>query len=136
MHGKPLLTIAPYGFIKDPNDKFKWITDPEAAEVVRRIFQLRIEGYGSYQICSILRADKIPMPAYYLKQKGLGLKKNREFQDPYNWTNGTVSDILRRREYCGDTVNFKTTKHLKDKKSTYTDKSEWQIFENTHEAYL
>ena len=136
MNGKPLLTIAPYGFIKDPNDKFKWLVDPEAAEVVRRIFQLRIEGYGPYQICTILRADKIPMPAYYLKQKGLGLKKNREFQDPYNWTNGTVSDILRRREYCGDIVNFKTTKHLKDKKSTYTDKDTWQIFENAHESII
>ena len=136
MNGKPLLTIAPYGYIKDPDNKFKWLVDPEAAEVVRRIFQLRIDGSGPYQICTILRADKIPMPAYYLKQKGLGHKKNREFQDPYNWTNGTVSDILRRREYCGDIVNFKTTKHLKDKKSTYTEKNTWQIFENTHEQIV
>ncbi len=136
MNGKPLLTHAPYGYAKCPNDKFKWVIDTEAAEIVRRIFRLRIEGYGPYQICNILRADKIPMPAYYLKQKGLGLHKTKEFQDPYNWTNGTVSDILRRREYCGDIVNFKTTKHLKDKKSTYTDKSEWQIFENSHEPII
>jgi DNA invertase Pin-like site-specific DNA recombinase len=136
MSGKPLLTSAPYGYIKSPDNKYKWLVDDEAAEVVRRIFQLRIEGFGPYQICSILRADKIPMPAYYLKQKGIGLHKTREFQDPYNWTNGTVTDMLRRQEYCGDIVNFKTHKHLDDKKCTYTDKSEWQIFENVHEPII
>jgi len=136
MNGKPLLTHAPYGYAKSPHDKYKWLVDEEAAEVVRRIFQLRIDGYGPYQICTILRADKIPMPAYYHKQKGVGLHKTKDFKDPYNWTNGTITDMLRRREYCGDIVNFKTQKHLKDKKCTYTDKSEWQIFENTHEPII
>lgn len=136
MNGKPLLTTAPYGYVKNPDDRFKWIIDAEAAEIVRRIFQLRIDGYGPYQICTILRGDKIPIPAYYLKQKGLGNHKNRELPDPFNWTNGTVSDILRRREYCGDIVNFKTQKHLKDKKCVYRDKSEWQIFENRHEPII
>ena len=136
MNGKPLLTHAPYGYVKSPDDKYKWLVDEDAAEVVRRVFQLRIEGFGPYQICTILRADKIPMPAYYLKQKGLGLHKTKNFKDPYNWTNGTVSDMLRRREYCGDVVNFKTKKHLKDKKCTYTDKSEWQIFEGAHEPII
>jgi len=136
MNGKPLLTHAPYGYTKCPHDKYKWLIDEEAAEVVRRVFQLRIEGYGPYQICTILRAEKIPMPAYYNKLRGVGLHKTKEFKDPYNWTNGTVSDMLRRREYCGDIVNFKTQKHLKDKKCTYTDKSEWQIFENTHEPII
>jgi len=136
MNGKPLLTHAPYGYAKCPHDKYKWLVDEEAAEIVRRIFQLRIDGYGPYQICTILRADKIPMPAYYHKQKGVGLHKTKDFKDPYNWTNGTITDMLRRREYCGDIVNFKTQKHLKDKKCTYTDKSEWQIFENAHEPII
>ena len=136
MSGKPLLTHAPYGYVKCAENKFRWLVDEEAAETVRYIFKLALQGKGPYQICTVLRGENIPMPAYYLQQKGLGLHKTKEFKDPYNWTNGTVTDMLRRQEYCGDTVNFKTTKHLNDRKCKYVDRIEWQIFPDTHEAII
>ena len=136
MSGKPLLTHAPYGYIKCTENKFRWLVDEEAAATVRYIFKLALQGKGPYQICSVLRAENVYMPAYYLQQKGLGLHKTKDFKDPYNWTNGTVTDMLRRQEYCGDTVNFKTRKHLKDRKCKYVDRSEWQIFSDTHEAII
>ena len=134
--GKPLLTHAPFGYVKSAENKFRWIVDDEAADIVRYIFKLALQGKGPYQICSVLRAENVYMPAYYLQQKGLGLHKTKDFKDPYNWTNGTVTDMLRRQEYCGDTVNFKTKKHLNDKKCKYVDRSEWQIFTDTHEAII
>jgi len=136
MSGKPLLTHAPYGYIKCSEDKFRWLVDDEAADIVRYIFKLALQGKGPYQICTVLRGENIPMPAYYLQQKGLGLHKTKDFKDPYNWTNGTITDMLRRQEYCGDTVNFKTKKHLNDRKCKYVDRSEWQIFPDTHEAII
>ena len=136
MSGKPLLTHAPYGYIKCSEDKFRWLVDDEAADIVRYIFKLALQGKGPYQICTVLRGENIPMPAYYLQQKGLGLHKTKDFKDHYNWTNGTITDMLRRQEYCGDTVNFKTKKHLNDRKCKYVDRSEWQIFPDTHEAII
>jgi len=136
MSGKPLLTHAPYGYIKCTENKFRWLVDEEAAATVRYIFKLALQGKGPYQICSVLRAENVYMLAYYLQQKGLGLHKTKDFKDPYNWTNGTVTDMLRRQEYCGDTVNFKTRKHLKDRKCKYVDRSEWQIFQDTHEPII
>ena len=136
MSGKPLLTHAPYGYIKNPENKYRWLIDDEAADTVRYIFKLALQGKGPYQICTVLRSERIPMPAYYLQQKGLGLHKSKDFTDPYNWTNGTVTDMLRKQEYCGDTVNFKTKKHLNDKKCHYVDRSEWQIFPDTHDPII
>jgi DNA invertase Pin-like site-specific DNA recombinase len=136
MSGKPLLTHAPYDYTKNPDNKFHWLVDDEAADVVRYIFKLALQGKGAYQICTVPRGENISMPAYYLQQKGLGLHKTKDFKDPYNWTNGTVTDMLRKQEYCGDTVNFKTKKHLNDKKCKYVDRSEWQVFPDTHEAII
>ena len=110
--------------------------DEPAAEVVRRIFQLYMAGKGAYQICCILSKDKVEIPAYYQARQGIGLWKNREIKDPYSWSSSTVTSILDKREYCGDTVNFKTRKHLKDKKSHYVDESQWTIFEDTHEPII
>jgi len=134
--GKPVSSYPPYGFLKSPEDKCKWVVDEEAAAVVRRIFQMTMEGLGPYRICCALKAEKVPIPAYYLAQKGAGLHQKYSFPDPYNWHSGTVSSILRKQEYLGHTVNFKTRKHFKDKKSHYVDESQWTIIENTHEPII
>ncbi len=135
--GKPTASTAPYGYMKDPEDKHHWLVDPEAAEVVRRVFQLTMEGHGPYQICCILKADKVEMPGYYLQQRGVGLHKKHVFADPYNWSSSTICGMLKKREYLGHTVNFKSKKNsYKDKKNKYVPEDEWVIFENTHEAII
>jgi len=134
--GKPISSYPPYGYLKSPDDKCKWVIDPEAAAVVRRIFQLTMEAKGPYQICCILKDENVPIPGYYLAQKGAGLHQRYAFPEPYNWSSSTVCAILRKKEYLGHTVNFKTRKHFKDKKSHYVDESEWTIIENTHEPII
>ena len=104
--------------------------------MVRRIYAMTLEGYGPFQIASRLTADKIEMPAVHMARHGEGLHKTRDIKDPCQWSTSTVVNILKRREYLGHTVNFKTRKHFKDKKSHYVDESEWTIFENTHEAII
>ena len=132
MSGKRVASTPPYGFIKDPENKDLLIVDEPAAEIVRRIFQMCMDGKGPYQICTTLTNEKVPIPAWYHAQQGYGLWKNRDVKDPYAWNSSTICGILSKQEYCGDTVNFKTRKHLKDKKSHYVDPSQWTIFENTH----
>ena len=95
-----------------------------------------MEGYGPYQIATKLSEEKIEMPAVHLARYGEGVNKNKAFADIYRWSASTVVEILKKQEYLGHTVNFKTRKHFKDKKSHYVDESEWTIFENTHEAII
>jgi DNA invertase Pin-like site-specific DNA recombinase len=135
MSGKPL-SPPPYGYMKSPDRKDFWIVDEEAAAVVRKIFQLTMEGMGLFQICCYLTESKISVPAYYQAMRGTGKWVNRTIKDPYSWNLMTVERMLKNREYCGDIVNFKTSKHLKDKHATYTDESEWVIFENVHEPII
>ncbi len=134
--GKHVASSPPYGYLKSPQDKEKWIVDEEAAAIVRRIFRMTMEGYGPYQIAQKLSEDGIPIPAYHQAQLGVGLHQNREFKDPYHWGSSTVCHILAKREYLGHTVNFKTRKHFKDKKSHYVPQDQWLIFEDTHEAII
>ena len=134
--GKHVASATPYGYVKDPLDKNHWIIDEEAAEVVRRIFKLTLDGYGPFQICKILEADKVEIPAYHMQKMGIGLWKTREIQHPYRWSSSTVANILTKKEYLGHTVNFKTRKHFKDKKSHYVAQKYWQIFENTQEPII
>ena len=134
--GKHVASSPPYGYMKDPEDKTKWIKDEEAAEVVRRIFQLTLEGKGPFQICKILEADKVEIPAYHQQKLGMGLWQNRELKHPYRWTSSSVASILTRKEYLGHTVNFKTRKHFKDKKSHYVAQKYWQVFEDTQEPII
>ena len=134
--GKHVASSPPYGYIKDPDDKNHWIVDEEAAEVVRRIFQLTLEGKGPFQICKILEADKVEIPAYHQQKLGIGLWQTREIKYPYRWTSSSVASILTRKEYLGHTVNFKTRKHFKDKKSHYVAQKYWQIFEDTQEPII
>ena len=135
MSGKHLTGTVIDGYLWNESREH-WLVDEEAAAVVRRIFSLAMEGYGPYQIAQQLSADKVEMPAVHLARYGEGVNKNKTFADIYRWSASTVVEILKKREYLGHTINFKTRKHFKDKKSHYVDQSEWTIFENTHEAII
>ena len=102
--------------------------DEEAAEVVRRIFSLTMEGYGPYQISKLLSEAKVEIPAVHLARFDEGVNRTKPVKDPYGWGSSTIVNILKKREYLGHTINFKTRKHFKDKKSHYVDESEWTIF--------
>ena len=136
--GKPTTNSAIYGYKKMPGDKYTWHIDEEAAAVVRRIFQLTIEGKGPYDIARILYEDKIETPAVYFgKQKKGVWKSKEEFPNPYNWSGFVVGQILSKPEYMGHTVNFRSHKQsYKDKVPVMHPKEEWLIFENTHEAIV
>ena len=135
MSGKHLTGTVIYGYLWDEKREH-WLVDEEAAAVVRHIFALAMEGYGPYQIATKLSEEKIEMPAVHLARYGEGVNKNKAFADIYRWSASTVVEILKKQEYLGHTVNFKTRKYFKDKKSHYVDESEWTIFENTHEAII
>ena len=136
--GKPTTNCAIYGYKKDPNDKYHWLIDEEAAAVVRRIFRLTIEGNGPYEIARIFFDDKIETPAVYFGKQNKGIWKSKEeFQNPYNWSGYIVAQILSKPEYMGHTVNFRSHKQsYKDKNSIKNPEDEWLIFENTHEAIV
>lgn len=134
--GKHTASSPPYGYIKDEKDKDKWIVDEKAAEIVRRIFNLTMQGNGPYRIAKILEAEKIDIPSYHQQKLGYGLHQSKNFEHPYRWCSSTIASILKKKEYLGHTVNFKTRKHFKDKKSKYVSEDNWLIFENTHEAII
>ena len=138
MSGIHTNSIGIYGYKKDPNDKNHWIVDDEAAEVVRRIYRMAIEGKGPYEIARILATEKVERPSYYLAQRGMGNhQSNYNAADPYTWRGGTVADILSKQEYMGHTVNFRTYKEsYKDKRVKMTPKEDLVIFENTQEAII
>ncbi len=135
MSGKHMTGTVIYGYLWDEKRE-NWLVDDEAAAVVRRIFALTLEGYGPYQIAGQLSKEKIEIPSVHLARYGEGVNQNKTIKDPCGWSSSTVVNILKKREYLGHTVNFKTQKHFKDKKSHYVDESEWTIFENTHEAII
>ena len=132
--GKPL-GKPPYGYKKSETDKNVWIVDDEAAEIVRQVFQMCIDGYGPAQIAKALRNDNILIPTAYEQSKGKG--GTRPFRNPTYWGEQTINKMLDRIEYAGHTANFKTKKKsYKNKKKIDNPKSEWQIFENTHPAII
>ena len=135
MTGKHLTGTVIYGYLWNET-RDQWIVDEYAAEVVKRIFAMTIDGYGPYQIANKLSEDKILIPSAYLAQHNEGVNKNKTFKDVYGWGSSTIVNLLDKREYLGHTVNFKTRKHFKDKKSHYVPEDEWTIFENTHEAII
>lgn len=136
--GKPTTNCAIYGYKKDPQDRYRWLIDEEAAAVVRRIFLLTAEGKGPYDIARILFEDGVETPAVYLARQGKGVWKGREdFPHPYNWSGHVVGQILSKPEYMGHTVNFRSHKaSYKDKRGIQNPKEEWLIFEDTHEAIV
>ena len=133
--GKHLTGTVIYGYLWN-EARDQWLVDPEAADVVKRIFAMTIDGYGPYQIASKLKEEKVLIPSAYLARHGEGVNKNKTFKDVYGWGSSTICNILEKREYLGHTINFKTRKHFKDKKSHYVPEDEWTIFENTHEAII
>ena len=135
MSGKPLTTIIPYGYKKNEAEPAQWLIDEEAAEIVRRIFHLCIEGYGPTQIANILFSEGVPTPTEYWQAQGR--KTSALPAIPHKWAARTVADILERLEYCGHTVNFRsTTRSFKDKTKIHRPREEWKVFENTHEAII
>ena len=134
--GKHTSSSVPYGYLKSEKDKDQWVVDPVAAPIVKRIFQMTMEGKGPYQISKILSDEHIEIPAYYHQKMGIGLWQTREIKYPYQWGSSTIVHILSNPCYLGHTCNFKTRKHFKDKKSHYVDQDQWTIIENTHEAII
>ncbi|MBR1969894.1 MAG: DUF4368 domain-containing protein [Clostridia bacterium] len=131
---KHLTTRPPFGYMKSPDDKIKWIVDDEAAQIVKKIFALCLEGYGTSQIARILKDKKILTPFSYWNSKGQAFKSS---ENPYNWSADTVAGIIEKKEYLGHTVNFKTYKQsYKSKKKLHNPEEKQLIFENTHEAII
>ncbi len=136
MAGKHTASLPSYGYLKSPDNKDQWVIDPVSAPIVKRIFQLSMDGKGPYQIAQILSDEKVDIPAYHHQKLGIGLYKSREIKNPYLWRSTTIAHILENPVYLGHTCNFKTRKHFKDKRSHYVDQDEWTIIENTHEAII
>ena len=137
MEGKRLTPIPIYGYTQDPEDKEKWLIDPEAAEVVRRIFKLCVGGKGPNEIARILAEEKIERPSYYLNARGIVKRSACNDSIPYSWSGNTIAHMLSRPEYLGHTVNFRTYKDsYKDKKVKEAAPEDWAVFENTHPAII
>ena len=134
--GEPL-SQPPYGYMKDPQNKKKWIVDTEAAEVVKSIFAMCIEGKGNETIARILQENKVMIPMAYWQSKGLNKGGKKTQPDPYKWCKTTVQKILCQQEYCGDVINFKTySKNFKNKKRLQNPEENWKIFKNVHEPII
>ena len=134
--GEYLCTNPPYGYLKDPDNKKRWIVDEEAAKVVEDIFKLCVAGNGPTQIARILQERKIPTPTVHAQSLGLATR-NPMPTDPYHWVGDSVAYILEQPVYLGQTVNFKTHKQsYKTKKTIDNPKEKWRIFPNTHEAIV
>lgn len=134
--GEPL-GQPPYGYRKSPENKKKWIIDPEAAEVVRRIFRMALEGKGNESIAHVLQAEKIMIPSEYWRSTGIRKPCCRQKSDPYLWNKSTVSKILSLQEYCGDVINFKTySKSFKNKSRLENPEENWVVFKDVHEPIV
>ena len=134
--GEPL-SQPPYGYIKDPLNKKKWIIEPGAAEVVREIFKLCMEGYGNEKIARILSERKIVNPTSYWRERGSGRGGKKPPSDPCKWKGVSVWAILQNQAYCGDIINFKTySKNFRNKKRIANDPDNWVIFKDVHEPII
>ena len=127
----------PYGYIKDPDNPKHWIVDEEAAQVVRRIYSMTLEGYGTEQIAASLEQDGILTPRAYWLKKGIKRPGKGKEQPPTKWNSSSVTKILSLQEYCGDILNFKTySKSYKNKKRLENDRENWVIFRDVHEPII
>ena len=134
--GEPLAQ-PPYGYLKSPENKKRWIVDPDAAAVVRHIFQMALEGKGNDTIARILHEEKVLNPMAYWNSKGLKRGGKQSQKDPYKWVMTSVEKILKQQEYCGDIINFKTySKSFKNKRRLENDRENWVIFKNVHEPII
>ena len=134
--GEPLAQ-PPYGYMKSPENKKKWIVDPDASQVVKSIFRMCIEGKGNEAIAHVLQVNKVFIPMAYWHSKGLNRGGKQMPADPYRWSKTTVRKILTQQEYCGDVINFKTySKNFKNKKRLMNAEENWRIFKDVHEPII
>jgi len=135
--GKPLTYNPCFGYVKDPADKNHWLVDPEAADTVRRIFELAASGMSQVKICRTMVQEKRVTPGYYRAQHNPdGVGKCYVNCQPYHWNKGIVCDLVRRREYMGETVNFKTSYPEMHAKQIENPPEKWMCFPGTHEAIV
>ena len=131
------LSPPPYGYIKNPDDPRFWVVEPEAAEVVRRIYRMALEGYGLAEIAARLAADGVVNPTYYWRSRGTSRGGSKSTVEPTKWGHTTVKKILTLQEYCGDVINFKSySKSYKMKKRIENPEENRAIFLNVHEAII
>ena len=136
MAGEPL-SQPPYGYMKDPENKKKWIIDPEAASVVKDIFKMCLEGKGNETIARILQERKVLIPMAYWQSKGLPRGGKIKQPNPYKWCKTSIAKILSQQEYCGDVINFKSYSiSFKKKKRIPKPKEEWMVFKDVHEPII
>ena len=134
--GEPL-SQPPYGYMKSPENKKKWIIDTEAAEVVRDIYRMCLEGMGNESIARELQNRQVLIPMAYWQSKGLNRGGKKTQPNPYKWCKTTVQKILCQQEYCGDVINFKTySKNFKNKTRIDNPVENWKIFRDVHEPII
>lgn len=134
--GEPL-SQPPYGYRKAPDNKKRWVVDPEPAAVVQRIFRMAMEGKGNETIARALQEDKVMTPMAYWQSQGLNRGGKKTQPNPYKWCNSMVGKILAQQEYCGDVINFKTySKSFKNKSRLGNPVENWAIFKNVHEPII
>lgn len=134
--GEPM-SQPPYGYIKDPSDPKHWIVDGEAAQVVRRVYSMTLEGFGTEQIVTQLEKDGVLTPRAYWLTKGIKRPGKGKQPPPTKWNSSTITKILSLQEYCGDILNFKTySKSYKNKKRIDNDRENWVVFQDVHEAII
>ena len=131
------MSQPPYGYIKDPSDQKHWIVDGEAAQVVRRVYSMTLEGFGTEQIVTQLEKDGVLTLRVYWLTKGIKRPGKGKQQPPTKWNSSTITKILSLQEYCGDILNFKTySKSYKNKKRISNDLENWVVFQDVHEAII
>lgn len=134
--GEPL-SQPPYGYIKSPENKKKWIIDPEAATVVKSIFKMCLDGKGNETIARELQENKVLIPMAYWRSKGLNRGGKKTQTNPYKWCKTTIQKILSQQEYCGDIINFKTySKSFKNKRRIENSKENWSVFKDINEPII
>ena len=134
--GEPL-SQPPYGYMKSPENKKKWVIDPEAAENVRRIFRMCLEGMGNEVIARRLQEEKILVPQAYWKSKGINRNGNKDQPNPYRWCKSSIGKMLIQQEYCGDVINFKTySKSFRNKTRIMNPKENYAVFRDVHEPII
>lgn len=134
--GEPL-SQPPYGYMKAPENKKKWIIDPEAATVVKSIFKMCLDGKGNETIARELQENEVLIPMAYWRSKGLNRGGKKTQTNPYKWCKTTIQKILSQQEYCGDIINFKTySKSFKNKRRIENSKENWAVFKNVNEPII
>ena len=134
-NGKRVSSSVPFGYVKNPQDKEDWLVDEPAADIVRRVYALCLDGRGPLQIAKQLEQEKVLIPSAYYAS--LGRKTRKQYTNPYAWDQKTVAGILANQQYTGCTVNFMTTTvSYKVHKTVYKPKDEWQIIPNTQPAII